>query len=109
MKSLQQRVLILSTTSNQPMTIGFDGKLFSMDRLLIIILKIYKNKLNCWWSKFKQRSFSNFISSGVVDDNLDFQYDENMLNENVLKSGCGATLRDQFWHFGGEYYKRQVN
>ena len=25
------------------------------------------------------------------------------------RNGCGVTFKDEFWYFGGESYKRQVN
>ena len=42
---------------------------------------------------------------GVVNDDLDFEYDENV----SLRRGCGTTLHDQFWYFGGYPNKQQVN
>ena len=39
-----------------------------------------------------------------MDDDLNFEFDEDI----VLKNGCGATLRDQFWYFGGDPFEKQV-
>ena len=42
--------------------------------------------------------------SGAVNDDIDFSY------KSGIQEGCGVTLRDQFWYFGGGYaYKRQVS
>ena len=43
--------------------------------------------------------------SGVVNDNLDFEYGSGT----EAQYGCGVTLKGQFWYLGGISYKRQVN
>ena len=43
--------------------------------------------------------------SGAVNDDIDFSYGSELL----FDRGCGVTLRDQFWYFGGYKYKRQVS
>ena len=44
--------------------------------------------------------------SGAVNDDINFSYG----SELEFTGGCGVTLRDQFWYFGGEsQYKRQVS
>ena len=44
--------------------------------------------------------------SGAVNDDIDFSYK----SELYFFQGCGVTLRDQFWYFGGyNKYKRQVS
>ena len=44
--------------------------------------------------------------SGSVNDDINFSYG----SELSFKSGCGVTLRDQFWYLGGRNeYKRQVS
>ena len=40
--------------------------------------------------------------SGAVNDDIDFSY------ESGIQEGCGVTLRDQFWYFGG-VNERQVS
>ena len=46
------------------------------------------------------------ISSGHFDDDLNFEYGDGT----TVKDGCGATLMDQFWYFGGSSANnRQVN
>ena len=48
--------------------------------------------------------FQNY--SGLVDDNLDFEYG----NDVSLWGGCGITLSGQMWYFGGwDDYARQVS
>ena len=42
--------------------------------------------------------------SGAVNDDIDFSYGSG------IQEGCGVTLRDQFWYFGGVgQYIRQVS
>ena len=44
--------------------------------------------------------------SGSVNDDINFSYG----SELPLRYGCGVTLRDQFWYFGGSYsVRRQVS
>ena len=45
--------------------------------------------------------------SGVVNNDLDFNYGSGV----SAHSGCGVTLRGQFWYLGGHpsTYYRQVN
>ena len=45
------------------------------------------------------------IFSGVVNDDLDFNYGSGV----ELKEGCAATLRGQMWYFGGWETPRQVS
>ena len=48
-----------------------------------------------------------YTFSGVVNDDLDFNYGSGV----SAHSGCGVTLRGQFWYLGGDgsMYNRQVN
>ena len=45
------------------------------------------------------------IFSGVVNDDLDFEYGSGV----ELIAGCAATLRGQMWYFGGYEIPRQVS
>ena len=45
----------------------------------------------------------NFYS-GNINEDLTFEYDANT----QAQYGCAATLKNQFWYFGGNSYKRQV-
>ena len=45
------------------------------------------------------------IFSGVVNDDLDFNYG----SEVSVYEGCAATLRGQMWYFGGNEIPRQVS
>ena len=68
-------VLVLNNfnKNNKPMVIGFDGK-----------------KVAFFISNYK-------IILGKVNDDIDFTYGE----ETATYYGCGATLRGEFWYFGG--------
>ena len=45
-------------------------------------------------------------SSGNYNDDINFEYGDGV----TVAYGCGATLMDQFWYFGGgNPNKRQVN
>ena len=52
--------------------------------------------------------FSRFANKflGIVNNDLEFNY----TGDFSLKKGCGVTLRDKFWYFGGSNkYKQQVS
>ena len=54
------------------------------------------------------QSATLMIFSGVVNDDLDFNYESGV----NLKRGCAATLRGQMWYFGGtslQGFERQVS
>ena len=58
---------------------------------------------------------NNEIFSGVVNDELDFNfgsYDTSdfsgSLTDRIFDRGCGVTLRDQFLYLGSHSFKRQV-
>ena len=46
-------------------------------------------------------------TNGFVNDNLNFQFGD----DTSTYYGCGATLKGEFWFFGGNHgtYIRQVN
>ena len=72
-------VLVLSTwyyPRNKPFIVDFDGKYF-------ILLSII-----------------NFRCLGNINQDLDFEYGDGVYA--VL--GCGATLQNVFWYFGGDKY-----
>jgi len=49
---------------------------------------------------------ADFIYSGNVNEDLDFEYGE----ETEVSNGCGTLLRNVFWYFGGlGSNRRQVN
>ena len=48
------------------------------------------------------------IFSGVVNDDLDFNYGSESVYGSV-HGGCAATLRGQMWYFGGYRTPRQVS
>ena len=67
-------------SDNKPFIVDFNGKYF------IIFSNI------------------NFLCSGNIYEDLDFDYGDGT----GAKFGCGATLHNVFWYFGGEPNKRQV-
>ena len=46
-----------------------------------------------------------FVSLGNVNNDLTFEYGEGT----STYGGCGVTFLGEFWYFGGESYRRQVN
>ena len=71
-------VLVLGTydSNNKPFIVDFNGK------FLIIFSNI------------------NFHCSGNINEDLDFEYGD----DTVAHFGCGATLQNVFWYFGGYIY-----
>ena len=70
------------------MVITFDGKKF-------LFTIFFRTKI----SKFFTGNFS-----GVVNDDLDFEYGSGT----HANGGCSITLKGQFWYLGGFQAKRQV-
>ena len=84
-------ILVLSTSNaaNKPMVIEWDGKrIFNFKNVPAV------NELK-------------LITSGNYNDDLNFEFGEGT----TIFYGCGATLMDQFWYFGGygSDNNRQVN
>ena len=47
----------------------------------------------------------SFLCSGNINEDLNFEYGD----ETQVLFGCGATLHNVFWYFGGwESHRRQV-
>ena len=42
--------------------------------------------------------FCNLCFKGNINDDLDFEYDDGA----DARYGCGATLVDEYWYFGGD-------
>ena len=42
---------------------------------------------------------------GNINEDLSFEYGDGTEAYN----GCGVTFQNEFWYFGGDSYKRQVN
>ena len=42
---------------------------------------------------------------GNINEDLAFEYGD----DTETQYGCGATLQNQFWYFGGYNHKRQVS
>ena len=76
-------VLVLNTykSNNKPFIVDFNGKFHKL------LLNIEKN-----------------FFSGNINEDLTFEYGENT----QANYGCAATLKNEFWYFGGSSYKRQV-
>ena len=75
-------VLVLSTfkSNNKPFIVDFNGKYFML------------------FSNF------NFRCQGNINEDLNFEYGDNT----GVHWGCGATLHNVFWYFGGSPDPRQV-
>ena len=43
--------------------------------------------------------------SGNINEDLTFEYGAGT----EVYRGCGVTFQNEFWYFGGNSYKRQVN
>ena len=93
-------VLVLSTLkpTNRPMLVSFVGKSRGTDAVAHeVCLACFSVKICITRCNF---------NSGLVDDNLDFDYG----NEESIDMGCAVTLRDQMWYLGGDgAYQRQVS
>ena len=75
-------VLVLSTnkSQNKPFIVDFNGKLRSLF--------------------FREIHFIQ----GNINQDLTFEYADGTES----RYGCGATLQNEFWYFGGDTHKRQV-
>ena len=97
-------VLVLGKNPyNKPFIVDFNGKYHLFSRVVALHTVTFSPE-----SALSQDSshviFEINLFSGNINEDLTFEYGENT----QAHYGCAATLKNEFWYFGGYSYKRQV-